>query len=411
MRNAPTKTFSFPVQLTVEQLITDALLDALKARLPEGWSIRVLKGTDEQSRGDLELSRGEERVYVELKAEAYPGSLFPEPIQFWVSQPGHGTYRRSWAYTTTADFMLYLSTVTGMLMLAPRRPWLKTGVVLTEASLLQSVQTPSDPCRMYLTLNAGYLRGKSGRHFTGGAAGLGLATDVWLRAYDRLGFDVDGIIVCDGAELLKDARELVWSWTDEDIERFIRSRIGLRAVKDAREMTDVVAETRLWSEQPTTTETDDTRRIRNTLTELGAMPLAPDEELDALLAQMVRPLAADSGRALDDSMWFLAAASLHCGWARRKNAETDRVVEQARETRFRLDLRGLPSAAPVPKDMNVMDVRLPASYWDHGPRPGWAGVKDWLVLDDAARSDAQQRYLKAFRHAALPVGAASPVAA
>lgn len=197
MRDAAFARFEFGMQQAAELLVSRSLLKSVRKALPVDARVRLLP-REQQWRGDMEVSLGGVVRTVEIKIESYPASLYPEVFQMW----RHGQelrFRRSWAFTTLADTMLYVSPLLDHGLWVPRHRWLKTGLELLESAMLASLHqgqlfTPN------LTLNSKASPAR-GREFTGAAVGAALSTASWLRAVAQTDA-FDGMVLTDLGDLM-----------------------------------------------------------------------------------------------------------------------------------------------------------------------------------------------------------------
>lgn len=394
------RTFDFARQFIVELLVTSALLKAWQHALPAGYTLRKVS-KEEQHRGDLCLEGvGQQQLYIELKTEAYPVSLFIEPIQFWRDPSNNMSYRRSWGFTTSAQLMLYLSGKTGQVLLCPRESWLSSGMKLFEAHLL-ATRADEVAYRPYVTVNS--RAGSNGvRDFSGGAAGTAMETTSWLRAYQALGHDCGLIQMANGSELLDSAKQTALAITADEIRDLLKSH--KRSFDDAT-VTGVQDELQMWAEAPQVEEAfEDKRRLDallSTYREVKGLP--PDAELphaSSLADYFTQPRLTELSNApLSDPMWFLASACLQCSWTRVANANKDRLIAQATQTPMRLDIRGLPGTAGMPEKMKLMAMRFGADLERQAPRPRWEKLQNYVLEPDTQKIRQWQiEYFKAHRH-------------
>lgn len=400
LHKAKARTFDFARQFIVELLVTSALLETWQRALPTGYTLRKAS-KEEQHRGDLCLEfMGRLHLYIELKTEAYPVSLFIEPIQFWLDYSGRASYRRSWGFTTSAHLMLYLSGNTGQVLLCPRESWLSSGMKLFEAHLL-ATRADEVAYRPYVTVNS-RAGSKGVRDFSGGAAGTAMETISWLQAYQALGHDCGLIQMANGSELLESAKQTALAITADEIRGLLKSH--KRSFDDAT-VTGVQDELQMWAKAPQPEEAvDDKRRLEallSTYREVKGLPA--DAELppaSSLAAYFTQPrLTKLSNVPLPDNMWFLASACLQCSWTRVANADKDRLIAQATQTPMRLDIRGLPETAEVPEKMQSMSMRFGVDLERQAARPRWEKLRDYVLEPDAQKiRQWQTEYFKAHRH-------------
>ncbi len=386
----------------VEILVTSALVEAWQRALPEGCVLRRVP-KEEQFRGDLCLEGvGRTPLYIELKTEAYPASLFLEPIQFWQRATGDITYSRSWGFTTSAQLMLYLSGRTGQLLLCPREHWLSTGMKLFQGYLLGTRNDGAQAFRPYVTVNSkADFRGV--RHYSGGAAGAAMETTSWLRAYQALGHDVGLLQMADGAELVAAAKQQALSLSEDDIRETLRT---LKRKADDATVSGVRDELRAWAEGAEADEAANERRALQELLsvyhEVKGIPAADLAAASTLVSYLAQPaLTQLSNQPLHDDMWFLAATCLQCPWTKHYGADTDRILAQAMGTPMRLDPKGLPAGTSVPPKMQELSMRFGADVARHGARPSWDTVRAYVLETDPQQLRAWQgEYFRANQHPA-----------
>lgn len=407
------RTFDFVRQQVVEILVTSALVEAWQQALPAGYALRRVP-KEEQHRGDLCLEAvGCAPLYLELKTEAYPASLFLEPIQFWQRPSGDITYSRSWGFTTSAQLMLYLSGRTGQLLLCPRKDWLSTGMKLFQAYLL-GTRHDTLAFRPYVTVNskADY---RGVRHYSGGAAGAAMETTSWLRAYQALGHDTDLLRMADGTALIDAAKTAALALSGDDIRELLKS---LKRKADDATVGGVREELLDWAKKPGRDEAaSEQRALRELLQvyhEVKGMPATAQlPAASTLVGFLSKPeLAALPNQPLADDMWFLAATCLQCPWTKHNGAETDRLLAQAQATPMLLDPKGLPASTAVPEKMRALRMRFGADVARHGPRPGWEKVRDFVLEADPQQlRQWQGEYFRAHQHPAKATAPTEPVPA
>jgi len=182
---APSASSPLSLDWTTQKSKEDALTLVATAALhryfgPEAQVVE-LTSREAQKQGDflVELPDGS-ACFIECKFEDYPDSWFPEVLQYIVRPEARGEFARrieeGWVYKATAHLLLYVSTVTGLAVLVPRRQVLDIQVAFLQAVLLASrtLEVPQ-------LLNAALNKSKDGIDRAG--IGLGLLRDVVLGRY------------------------------------------------------------------------------------------------------------------------------------------------------------------------------------------------------------------------------------
>lgn len=173
-------------QKSKEDALTLAVLKALSRYFGPSAKVRALGTIQGQARGDflVVLPDGTE-VTIEGKFEDYPATWFLEPLQL-TSRVSHGGrtlhIEEGWVYKSPAHFLLYVSTVTGLAVLVPRRR-----VLEIQVPMLQALMLASRDLDVPLLLN-GALNPVQGRpsEFNRAGVGYALLRDLVLKRYLQL---------------------------------------------------------------------------------------------------------------------------------------------------------------------------------------------------------------------------------
>ena len=173
---------SWLAQKSKEDVLTLSLLQAVnQAFAGTGATLAPEHDYERRLRQDfvLTLPTGEQ-LTVEAKFEDYAASLFAEVAQLVVRRDGARAIERGWIYKTTAQYLLYVSPVSGLATLIPRARALELQVLLLQDLLLESADYDV-PVMLNAALNAG-ARGEAIPMPRAGI-GLGLLRQNILRAY------------------------------------------------------------------------------------------------------------------------------------------------------------------------------------------------------------------------------------
>lgn len=314
MHKATHTTFEFSRQHLPEVLVSAALVAHLQAHAAPGVRFRLLPH-QEQFKGDVEVNDAGGLRYIEIKIESYPATLFLEPFQMWGTREGFLEFRRSWAFTTTADTMLYIGPRHTHALWVPRRAWLTTGLELMEAAMLASVDGPQ-LFTPNLTLNSA-AAGNGQRRFKGAAAGLAMGVDLWLRAFAEREQGPQELLMAELGDwmpsVMRAARQSAKSL--EQLQALVGEHLDLSRVPDAAEVLSrwAVRAFPLPGEAGYRDNGADARRVRRTWQELTGREslLSVTETLQAWLALPLKP---QRNAPVDFATTFLAHACFESGW-------------------------------------------------------------------------------------------------
>lgn len=178
---APPLSLDWTTQKSKEDALTLVAHAALRRYF--GPKVRVVELTsrEAQKQGDfrVELPDGS-ACFIECKFEDYPDTWFPEVLQYVVRAAPNGEVARrleeGWVYKTTAHLLLYVSPVTGLAVLAPRKQVLDIQMAFLQAVLLSS-RTLEVPQLLNAALN------KHGDGIDRAGIGLGLLRDMVLLRF------------------------------------------------------------------------------------------------------------------------------------------------------------------------------------------------------------------------------------
>lgn len=196
-----TQDLSWSAQKSKEDVLTFSLLEALNYEfLGTGALLTPELHHDRRLKQDfvLTLPSGQEYT-LEAKFEDYPDSLFPEVAQL-VLRPGNvRLIEPGWIYKTTAHYLVYISTKSGIGTLIPRERALRLQEFMVQDVLLRSGHYEI-PVMLNAALNAS----------TTGAAiampragiGLGLLRSNILSAY-RAHYGEEGLYQFDLSDSLR----------------------------------------------------------------------------------------------------------------------------------------------------------------------------------------------------------------
>lgn len=195
-------SLDWTTQKSKEDALTLVASQALKRHFGSAVQVRVLQGPGGQARGDfLVVYPGGAEVTIECKFEDYPLTWFLEPLQLTTRQSVSGKtmhIEEGWVYKSPAHFLLYVSTVTGLTVLIPRRR-----VLEIQVQMLQALMLTSSGLDVPLPLNAA-LNPVPGKPLLFNRAGVGYAllSECVLSRYVTL-YGLDGLFFLDArAELL-----------------------------------------------------------------------------------------------------------------------------------------------------------------------------------------------------------------
>jgi hypothetical protein len=382
--------FDFANQSAREVYVVSKLLPLLRRALP-GWEVRELKGVNEQRRGDIEIRRGTEAYTIELKIESYANTLFLELMQFRLGTAGGNTarYWPSWAFTTTADWMMYFSLVSGQLLLAPRQKWLDTGLRLADLSQMTSFHNCAAAIRPNVTFNA------SSNKLTAGASGLGMRTGDWLDLYARSGGDPTQVVFVDMTGLLEELRRDVRN--EESLTAFLKSR-GIEPDNQKwwsakRELENIA--TRPAPARHELKETERTLALHKML----CGTTGGNNSLEVLMSTAATKGAEQSREPLLTFMWEHLAANMTCVRLQRQ-AWTDALVSKARAVNFSLahdKLEGLKTMAPEGWG-NDRKLLLAEDYGAGASLPGREHLAELFSADETLLDFLRGEYLTQYSH-------------
>lgn len=199
---------SWLTQSNKEELLS-TFLETLLNKALEGTGAKFLKQTDEIERLThdwvLVLKDGT-RLTIEGKIEDYALSLFPELAQIVIPRNGARRIEFGWAYKTTADFMLYLSPVSGVVTLLPRKRTIQQQILLARDVLVQTADYDI-PCLLNAALNP---EAPGSRRMSRAGIGIGLLRTNILRAY-VLSYGSEGLYQFDVSAELRALQKLLAS--------------------------------------------------------------------------------------------------------------------------------------------------------------------------------------------------------
>lgn len=199
----PGQNLSWAAMKSKEDALTLALLENMNQAFGvNGGRLRAELDVRRRLSQDfvLVLPTGEQ-VTIEVKFEDYPLSLFPEVLQLVVRQDGTRLLEPGWVYKTTAQFLLYVSPVSGRAVLVSRQRVLQLQVHILQDVLLQSARY-DHPALLNAALNPPE-KGRTGISRAG--IGLGLLLTNVLDAY-RLHYGQDGLYEFDVTPALQELK-------------------------------------------------------------------------------------------------------------------------------------------------------------------------------------------------------------
>ena len=406
MQKATHTTFEFSRQHLPEVLVSAALVAHLQAHAAPGVRFRLLPH-QEQYKGDVEVNDAGVLRYIEIKIESYPATLYLEPFQMWTNRHSELEFRRSWAFTTTADTMLYIGPRHTHALWVPRRAWLSTGLELMEAAMLASVDAP----KLFtpnLTLNSA--PGQNGqRTFKGAAAGLALGVDLWLRAFaEQEHAPALPILTELGGwmpTLMQAARDSATGL--ESLQALVDEHLNLKDVPDAARVLSrwAVRAFPLPHEQGYRDASADAQRVQRTWKELTGRQALPGAQ-ESLQEWLAQPLAPERNTPVQAATVFLAHACFESSWANAGGFDNIEDLAQQAMAMPLVPRAGEEQVWPRATQYQT-HLRTFGSKARHGAQPAVAAVlEQWRMRHDPVqRRERVQRYLAPSR---LPGGAPAP---
>lgn len=402
MTHSAQANFEFSLQQVPELFVSCALVAKLRAVMPAGCKVRLLPKS-EQAKGDLEVAFEGKKRYIEIKIEAYPSTLFLEPFQMW-AYPGELRFRRSWAFTTTADSMLYIGPKHTHGLLVPRRAWLKTGLELMEAAMLSSANAPM-PFTPNLSLNS-RPDGQGGRRFTGAAAGVALGVDLWMTALAEVTPDTQHLLLTDFGDLMPSALEMARR-CEQDAAPVVKLMSEVMPEQEVRAAASMLARWAVRVAPPVSgpqaikvaEECEKALRAWRELTGFGEL-FSPAQAFEYWLES---PLPEDCHLPVAHPTMFLAHACFESSWANGGGSDdVAHLMNQAKLLQL-LPQRGQEGVWPRALERKC-HLRTFGSKAHHGARPANEVVlEQWRARKDLPRrKELMQKFLAPSRESSVP---------